>query len=374
MDQHSAAKYKKPVFKKDQPDDTFKFQPLPEPTGSLPFHLDLSKITPALNTNKMVFHMVGDTGSIHGGLFQHKVVGEMLKQFETKSFEEKPQFLYHLGDVVYNHGEAEQYFDQFFSGYENYPQPIFAIPGNHDSDINPARAPYKSLDAFIRVFCDTTSREVPFSRGSSRKSMTQPNVYWTLKTPLANIIGLYSNVPKFGVVTTVQREWFKQELIAANNERPGKAVIVCIHHAPYSADINHGSSQPMVDFLEAVFEETGVKPDVVFSGHVHNYQRFQKRYEDGKIVHFIVSGAGGYDVLHPVAYTNDDRFTSESSTFDDIQLVNYCDDKHGFLKISIEKGNLTPKLTGEYYTLSDEQNEDLESKTELADTFIILPG
>jgi acid phosphatase type 7 len=276
--------------------------------------------------------------------------------------------------VVYNHGEAEQYYDQFFSGYEHYPLPIFAIAGNHDSDVNTIFKPYKSLDAFMKVFCDTTSREIPFSRGASRKSMTQPNVYWTLKCPLANIIGLFSNVPKYGVVTIDQQEWFKQELIAADKERPGKALIVCIHHAPYSADINHGASGPMIEFLERSFVETGVTPDIVFSGHVHCYQRFHKHYPDGKVVPFIVSGAGGYDVLHPVAHIDDDRFIGDDPIFNDIKLMNYCDDKHGFLRITIEKANHGLKLSGDYFTLSHERNLALETKTELTDSFEIRIG
>ena len=371
MNSDTSKKYTTPVYKKDQPDDTFKFQPLPEPTGSYPFHLSLLDLKPEINKNKIVFHMVGDTGSIRNTAFQHVVVREMVKQFDGKLADERPQFLYHLGDVVYNHGEAEHYEEQFFSGYQQYPGPIFAIAGNHDSDVNPLVAPYKSLDAFMKVFCDTTARSIPFCKGGLRKSMTQPNVYWTLKCPLANIIGLHSNVPKFGIVTPEQREWFKEELKSSNEERPDKALIVCIHHAPYSADINHGSSMPMIQFLEGAFAETGVKPDIVFSGHVHNYQRFHKRYEDGKVVPFIVAGAGGYDELHSVAQVNDDRFTAESTDFKGIELMNYCDDKHGFMRMTLEKTSEGVQLTGDYFTLSPVGRTGTEVTTTLSDHFIL---
>ena len=43
-----------------------------------------------------------------------------------------PSFFYHLGDVVYNFGEAAYYYDQFYEPYRNYPAPILGIPGNHD--------------------------------------------------------------------------------------------------------------------------------------------------------------------------------------------------------------------------------------------------
>ena len=366
-------KYTTPVFKKNQPDDTYKFQPLPAPTGNSPYHLSLNDIQPVANQQQMMFQLVGDTGSVRNASFQRQVAGAMARQnLEAVSKEYQPLFLFHLGDVVYNFGEAEHYFSQFFEPYADYPNPIFAIAGNHDSDVNPAsEVPYQSLDAFTSVFCDSVSQPVIFAKSSKRKSMVQPNIYWTLETPLANIIGLHSNVPKFGVITPEQRNWFIEELKTANLERPGKAIIVCIHHAPYSADINHGSSIPMIEFLEGVFEETGIRPDIVFSGHVHNYQRFNKRYADGVTVPYIVAGAGGYDELHPIAYLNDERFTGENPLFDDVQLVHYCDNKHGFMKVTLEKTEAGLTLKGEYYSIAHEEQSAGITVAALDDSFVI---
>lgn len=363
-------KFEKPVFKKNQPDDSYKFRPLPKPPGNSPYHLSLSDLVPDLNDQQTVFHMVGDTGGIRNPSFQKLVAGEMAKQFLDKNAQ--PQFLYHLGDVVYHFGEAEQYERQFLEPYQRYPAPIFAIPGNHDSDINPnSKKPYQSLDAFTAVFCDTERRSISFGGKVDWKSMVQPNIYWTLKTPLADIIGVYTNVPKFGVVTDEQKKWFIEELKTADLDRPGKALIVCLHHSPYSADINHGSSEPMIKFLEAAFAEAGVKPDIVFSGHVHNYQRFEKRYPDGITVPFIVSGSGGFDELHPVALKTDERFSGDSALFEDVKLVNYCDTKHGFLKISIVKNKKGLALTGEYYSIPAEVQTSEEIRATLTDTFTL---
>lgn len=366
-------KFSKPVFKRDVPDDTFKYQPAPKPSGKYPYHLDLEAIDPVPDQNKLAFHMVGDTGSIRTPDFQKLVVGEMVKQFEaTEKTGYEPQFLFHLGDVVYNHGEASEYQRQFFDPYKKYPGPIFAIPGNHDSDINPdSRVRYGSLDAFTTVFCDTERRTVPFSGNAERKSMVQPNVYWTLVTPLANIIGMYSNVPKFGLVTDEQRNWLMHELRSADKERPDKAVILCLHHSPYSADINHGSSIPMIELLEGVFEETGIYPDIVFSGHVHNYQRFSRYYRGGRVLPFIVAGSGGYDELHPVAYTNDYRFTSALPIFEGIQLESSCDTKHGFLKVLLERTADGILLTVEFYTLPHERHIGPGQNAALEDRLVV---
>lgn len=368
-------KFSKPVFKRDVPDDTFKYQPAPKPSGKYPYHLDLESVDPVPDQNKLAFHMVGDTGSIRTPDFQKLVVGEMVKQFEaTEKTGYEPQFLFHLGDVVYNFGEASQYQRQFFEPYQQYPGPIFAIPGNHDSDINPdSRVRYHSLDAFTAVFCDTERRTVPFSGNAERKSMVQPNVYWTLLTPLANIIGMYSNVPKFGVVTDEQRDWLIHELKRADSERPGKAVILCLHHSPYSADTNHGSSMPMIKLLEGVFEETGIYPDIVFSGHVHNYQRFSRHYKGrgGRVLPFIVAGSGGYDELHPVAYTSDYRFHSDLPEFEGVNLEYSCDTKHGFLKVLLERTADGITITVEFYTLPHERRSEPGVNASLEDRLIL---
>jgi predicted phosphodiesterase len=364
----SSLKHTGPVIKKDQPDDSYKFQPLPAPSGTYPYHLAVHEVVPGIADHKLFFHMLGDTGSIKNPGSQRRIAGLMAAQYDTLSGADKPAFLYHLGDVVYNYGEAQNYYDQFFEPYSKYPGPIFAIAGNHDSDVNPAAAaPYNSLDAFKTVFCDTVSRPLALSRDIDRKSMIQPNIYWTMDSPLATIIGLHTNVPKYGIITKQQRDWFIEELRSADLLRPDKAVILCMHHAPYSGDINHGAGLPMIDFLEGVFEETGIRPDIVFSGHVHNYQRFHKQYTDGVVVPFIVAGTGGFDELHPVALTDNERFTAEDPRFNGVSLEYSCDTRHGFLKVAIERNDTGLTLSAEYYTVADED----ENTAVLTDSFVV---
>jgi len=361
----NSPKYKTPVFKKNQPDDTYKFQPLPAPAGKYPYHLQLKDIVPNLNDGRIMFHMIGDTGGLGNPALQQLIADTMAGQCNKEgNAGYSPQFLYHLGDVVYHYGEAEQYDPQFFQSFNNYPCPIFAIAGNHDSDVNPLSIqPYKSLDAFTKVFCDTASRPVIFSHQARRKSMVQPNIYWTMETPLVTIIGLHSNVPKFGIITDEQKNWFINELHRANLDHPEKMLIVCIHHAPYSADINHGSSLPMINFLKDAFEAAGKRPDIVFSGHVHNYQRFCKNYADGKSVPFIIAGAGGFDELHSVATLDDERFTADISQFDDVMLMSYYDTAYGFLQITISKDDDEVVLNSKYFSVTHEETTLIDSVT-----------
>jgi predicted phosphodiesterase len=345
----------RPVFKLDAPDDQEKFKPLPPPTGLYPYHLNIKDRLTGIDHDKMVFHMTGDTGSLKSPDFQRTVALEMTKQYDEAATEaDRPKFMFHLGDVVYNFGQEEKYYDQFFYPYQHYPGPVFAIAGNHDGDIDPFDPKHpESLKAFRKVFCDTSSRALTIAGNTHRKSNIQPNVYWRLQTPLADIIGLYSNVPKFGTITAEQKEWFINELKISAAHRNEKAIIVCIHHAPYSADINHGSSLHMQLFLDEAFDKAGVRPDIVFSGHVHNYQRFHKHYPDGQVLPFIVSGAGGYSDLHSIAEPGDPAFPDNSPMLDHVELQNYCDDAHGFLKISITKQDQDFKIEGQYFTIQD---------------------
>lgn len=355
MSRNNTEQYNTPVLKLNQPDDSQNFKPLPPPPGAYPFHLTWRGEE---NPQELVFHMLGDTGSVGHFEFQHKVVAEMIRQYRLPGTD-RPNFLYHLGDIVYNYGEAEHYPEQFFEPYQYYPAPIFAIAGNHDTDVNPDSAiPYQSLDTFMAVFCDTQSRPVSFSGDIKWKSNVQPNVYWTMKTPLANIIGLHSNVSKYGGVSAEQREWFVKELKSCTLEKPGKALILCLHHAPYSADINHGSSLAMIQLLNQAFEESGVIPNAVFSGHVHNYQRFHKHFANSKTVPFIVAGAGGYDTLHVLAQKSDGRYSDNHPAFENVTLENYCDNLHGFLKIKLTRLTNGVQLTGEYYTIPRDYTSD----------------
>ncbi|SHG88037.1 metallophosphoesterase family protein [Pedobacter caeni] len=363
----------KAVFKTDQIDDSHTFQPLPLPSGSYPYRLKLETEPAVEAPQAMVFHMVGDTGGFKQPDLQKQIAGQMAQQYlNAVCPEDRPSFLYHLGDIVYHYGEADQYESQFLEPYETYPGPIYAIAGNHDTDINPDCCEhYESLEAFYAAFCNTCPATIHFASGLQRKSQVQPNVYWTMQAPLATIIGLHTNVPKYGCIQKEQKSWFIKELKEAAKHSADKAIIVCMHHAPYSADVNHGSSQPMIEFLESAFEEAGVKPDIIFSGHVHNYQRFSKHYADGKTVPFIVAGAGGFDELHGLADPYEPNYRAESELFEQVELENYCDNRHGFLKIAIEKTPFSFVIKGEYYTLPGKDSQHTDQEASLFDRFTV---
>jgi hypothetical protein len=181
---------------------TLAIQPLPAPSGKAPFRLPLDRVVKATTiqaikeSGKLVFHVAGNTGGVKRPEPQILVANAMSRQCQMGDPAERPAFLYLLGNIVYYNGEASEYYNQFYKPYLHYPSPIFAIPGNHDADpLRGKEEPRPSLAAFVDNFCSRIPHKTAEAGDASRMSMTQPNVYWTLETPYATIIGLYTNVP-----------------------------------------------------------------------------------------------------------------------------------------------------------------------------------
>lgn len=327
------------------------WQDLPAPTGPAPFHLSLDSVLSAdaistiNNSGKMVFHSVGDTGGVNTPTQIENVASYMEKDFSGANVATHPSFFYHLGDVIYYDGETENYYPEFYEPYINYPAPILAIPGNHDGDVNP-QYPEPSLSSFVRNFCSQVPVITPEAKDAPRHAMTQPNVYWTLLTPFATVIGLYSNCPEGGQLSQAQIDWFQSEF---ENAPSGKALIVAVHHPIYSAYGPKPGSQHLYDFLNNACITAKRTPDLVLSGHVHNYQRFTGTLA-GKDVPCIVAGAGGYNLqLHTLSKAFHSAKLPIQMAGSDGTLENFCDSQHGYLRITITAGHMLV----EYFAVPD---------------------
>jgi acid phosphatase type 7 len=347
------------------------FRPLPAPTGAAPYHVELADILPAavmqsiLAAKKMVFHTIGDTGGVKNPADQQLVVSHMEIDLAATNIADQPAFFYHLGDVVYYYGEESQYYSQFFEPNVHYQAAIFAIPGNHDGDLIDQSVP--SLQAFVENFCAEEPQIASASGDAPRDTMTQPNVYWSLYTPYATFIGLYTNVPEGGELDATQIAWFQDELQQAPKD---KAVIVAMHHPIYSADNHHSGSKYMEGILDDAMEATGRIPDLVLTAHVHNYQRFTREYK-GATIPYLVAGSGGYWNLHSIlsAIKNPStpiQFPYPLPDRPDVSLHTFSDDRHGYLKMTV-----TPDaIQGEYYTVPRSQ-ESWSAPAVLLDQFSI---
>jgi Icc-related predicted phosphoesterase len=350
------------------------FRPLPVPTGLPPYHLVLADVLPPgqieaiTNAGRLVFHVVGDTGGIKTPVPQMNVAQQMERDSTSSPAESRPAFFYHLGDVVYFYGEAQEYYPQFYEPYSSYQAPIFAIPGNHDGDLSRDMQAQgvPSLAAFVTNFCASIPHHTPDAQEEPRHAMTQPNVYWTLETPLVTIIGLYTNVPEGGWLDDDQIRWLEEELQQAPKDR---ALIVAMHHPIYSYDDHHSGSSYMHRVLDEAMQQTGRMPDLVLAGHVHNYQRFTRQL-NGRSLPYLVAGAGGYHNLHRVPRSL--KEPAQPLPFavpeeEGVLLETFCDDQFGFLRLSVT----AQTLKGDYFTVSGFQDPNAGQDATHYDAFTL---
>jgi len=347
----------------------------------------------------ITFHMVGDSGATAAAKYisEIKVADAVTTDFHASNPANRPSFMFHLGDVVYNFGEWNYYYDQFYEPFRNYAAPIFAIPGNHDSFVLPGTAKGdEPLTTFMRNFCGTALAVTKDAGSLHRTCLMQPGVYFSLDAPYVRIIGLFSNAledpgvissESGGTVGAAAKGKGKgkrkkgggtwpavpdyqlafltaqlQQIKATNYEG---AVIITVHHPPFtysaqkagSSGGKHYGSPIMLAEIDSICQSTGVYPHAVISGHAHNYQRYTRSLKfAGKnySVPFIICGDSGHNVTAitgsrfskhvPEPGDNVDvSYMDKSSVFTGTSLkLNHHDDQNsGFLRCSVTSSSLT---------------------------------
>src|SRR5262249_30400281 len=338
------------------------------------------------NAGRIVFHSVGDSGAsgLKSSPSDLRVSGHLADDARTSPVNDRPSFLFHLGDVVYNFGESMFFFDQFCEPFRNYPAPILAIPGNHDSFIVPGTpAAQTPLTTFARNFCAPGPMVTKEAGSLHRTAMTQPGVYFTLDAPFVRIIGLFSNALEDPGVISSEKEnkkktWskvpdFQLDYLTAqlNNIKQQNyqgAVLIAVHHPPFSyapppkaggRGGNHGGSPNMLKEIDAICKQQNVYPHAFISGHAHNYQRYTRTVRFGGNdfqVPFVVCGNSGHNAnplvqgRHgqpgqepPKNKDTDVGYLDNNKTVDARGLVlnNYEDSHFGYLRISVDKNRLS---------------------------------
>jgi len=325
-------------------------EPVPQPAGkAVEPILTLAQVygsagpakTAAIQASgQIVFHSVGDTGSAKGPETQSLVADKMVSDFSEEIAADVPSFFFHLGDVVYYFGEGSYYYDQFYEPYRLYPAPVIAIPGNHDGVVY-ANDPAPTLDAFLRNFCASSPVVTPEAGGLARTAMIAPGVYFTLDAPFVKILGLYSNVLEDpGVIsdenksnTTLdnrQIAFLTAALKRAKSEKYSGAIIIAVHHPPFTGGIDHGGSPQMLADIDSACTAAGVWPHALFAGHAHNYQRYTRLVGSFQTP-YIVAGCGGHAPLSPMRGT----YRTPYKIDDTLTLESYDDTDYGYLRVVV---------------------------------------
>jgi acid phosphatase type 7 len=151
-------------------------------------------------------------------------------------------------------------------------------------------------------------------------------------TPFATFIGMYTNVPEHGSIDSQQQQWITNEFATAADD---KALILALHHPIYSFDTYHSGSSKMADVLENAIRDTGRVPNLVLSGHVHNYQRIEQEIAEGEPTPFVVCGNGGYHNLHKLASAMGTKAPDTGA------VLKYGNETWGFLTLTIDANQIT---------------------------------
>ncbi len=313
-----------------------------------------------LKTGKAVFDATGHARKSAGQPFRFALFGDCGQGTPAENAVAyqahlaKPDFVFIPGDIVYGSGRISEYRTRFFPNYNaDEPAasngapllrsvPFIAVPGNHDTALanyprfpdslayflywdQPLNGPVTQPDAVKtkHVLTGSAGAQPVFLEGAKPRyprmanfSFDYGNSHWTVLD--ANTYMDWNN--------PALREWLTKDLAAAQS---ATWRIVAFHQPGFSSSKLHFSEQYM-RALSPIFEANRV--DIVFAGHVHNYQRsfpltfvpapqadgataspkgevagewkLDKAFGDGAAakpngVIYIVSGAGGAELYNP---------------------------------------------------------------------------
>jgi acid phosphatase type 7 len=227
-----------------------------------------------------------------------------------------PAFISFGGDIVYNGNDVDDWkvWDSETAVWRTNKIPVYPALGNHD------------LHGDEKVALANYFQRFPDLKNSRYYSVRVANTLMlVLDSALDEISG-------------PQGQWLIQKL----DHIPGDVdfVFLVLHHPPYTSSSDakmfgggHSARSPEQDLaktLEARQQNLHARI-VVFSGHVHNYER----HEHGGVTYFVTGGAGAH--AYPIERAADDPFQSKE--------VNYhyllAEVDHGILKITMHRLDLT---------------------------------
>ncbi|QOV88258.1 metallophosphoesterase [Humisphaera borealis] len=298
----------------------------------------------------------------------------------------RPDFLIALGDIVYRAGRASEYMDHFWRTYSNgsgkdarsgtsimATTPFHVLLGNHDADTSLSVYP-DALAAYYFFHAPQNGPglgkwNTPLGRDAADSSAFRAAVgdsypslgFYSFDNGPAHFLVIDNNgYSKLDDPKLLQ--WIESDLAKSQ----AKWKFVNCHAPGFHSSPQHYSEQKMRS-LAPIFERNGV--DVVFAGHVHNYQRSYplrfaplpskagerlvngtftiNRTFDGKSntrakgIVYIVSGGGGgtlyKDPLEKAAKLLGDKYKDNYAPF----TATHVADRHSFVQCELSPDRLS---------------------------------
>jgi len=227
-----------------------------------------------------------------------------------------PAFISFGGDIVYNGYDKDDWkvWDTETAVWREKKIPVYPALGNHDlhGDEKVALANY-------------------FERFPDLKNSR----YYSVRAANTLVLVLDSSQDE---TSGPQGQWLAQKL----DQLPAAVdfVFLVLHHPPYTSSSDaklfggghsaRSQEQKLAKMLEARQPNQRARI-VVFSGHVHNYER----HEHGGVTYFVTGGAGAH--AYPIERAKDDPFQSNEVNYHYIMV----DVDRGSLKITMHRLDLT---------------------------------
>ncbi len=215
------------------------------------------------------------------------------KQIANGVYHAKPDIILIPGDIVYDNGTIADYNTKFWPIYNTQKVdtvgmplmqsiPFVAAVGNHDADSRnldkqpdalayyyywdqPLNGPIsKEGSAITPLLKGSDTNKKAFYEGAGNRYPTMANFSFNYGNAHWTVLDADTYVDW---TDTTLVNWVKEDLA---NSKDIQWHFVLYHHPGFSSSLDHFEQQQM-RLLAPVFEKG--KVDVVFNGHVHNYQR-----------------------------------------------------------------------------------------------------
>ncbi len=206
---------------------------------------------------------------------------------------ETPAFICFTGDIVYRGSDVEDWktFDTETAVWREKKVPVYPALGNHDLH---------------------GKEEVALANYFQRFPQLKNSRYYSVRVANSLILVLDSSQEE---TTGAQGQWLADKL----DRVPAGVdfVFVMDHHPPYTSSaetklFGGHSARPPEQALAKMLEEHQAHAPyriVVFSGHVHNYER----HEHGGVTYFVSGGGGAHPYL--IEHPPDDPFQSKDVNY-----------------------------------------------------------
>ena len=293
---------------------------------------------------KLVFTSAAKAPKSTGQAYRFVASGDMgagtkeAKDIAQAILQANPDFVAIAGDIVYDYGLAGDYTKKFWPIYNADATsetgsplmrsiPFVAAMGNHDADTrdldkyHDALAYYVFWDqplngppgteggAFVPVLKGSAENRKAFTDAAGSRyprmsnfSFNYGNAHWTILDADTYVDWTDSTL----------RAWVEKDLAGAKD---ATWRFVLYHHPGFNSSIEHFEQQQM-RLLSPIFEKGNV--DIVFNGHVHNYQRsFPMQFVPEKKGTLLVGGKDNKTVRGRVVtgkWTLDKTFDGKKHT------------------------------------------------------------